>query len=294
MTLQDSCLANEVGALTHTIRATSTGREDWKHQQAARGRGAQPESKRHIAPGGHCLIGTDLRASCELGGRGHLRTILGPFLVHDLKNPVHAIDLHAEIVLRKAEDVQRSRAAAAKITDETRALLRMITNLLDISKADEGMLAPVVREIDADELVRSVLEELNVRASVAGVRIDVSIAIPRLRADRDLIGRVLANLIDNAIHNAPEGTEVRVELARTAGGVELRVTDAGPGVPQDLREAAFERFRTGTATPTRTNRGLGLAFCKLAVEAHGGRIWIEEASPGAVFCVKLADVDRHE
>jgi len=105
----------------------------------------------------------------------------------------------------------------------------MITNLLDISKADEGKLAPVVRAIDADALVRAVLDELDQRASAAGVRIEVAVAAPQLHADPDLIGRVLANLIDNAIHHAPEGTSVRVEVAQAVGGVEVRVTDAGPG-----------------------------------------------------------------
>jgi two-component system, sensor histidine kinase and response regulator len=209
------------------------------------------------------------------------------FLVHDFKNPVNAIELHAEAVLRKAEDPARARAAAAKIKEETRALLRMITDLLDISQADEGKLAPVVRTLDASELVRGVLDELEARAAAAGVRITPRVDVPRLSADRDLISRVLANLVDNAIRHAPEGTEIRIELLPVAGGVDLRVADAGPGVPRELREGVFERFRSGAMAAARANRGLGLAFCKLAVEAHGGRIWIEDGAPGAVFCVRL-------
>ena len=108
-----------------------------------------------------------------------------------------------------------------------------------------------------------------------------------LHADPELITRVIANLVDNAIRHAPEGSEIRVALAPSYSGVELRVADAGPGVPREAREAVFERFRSGNGNATHTNRGLGLAFCKLAVEAHHGRIWIEDASPGAVFCVSL-------
>jgi two-component system sensor histidine kinase/response regulator len=214
------------------------------------------------------------------------------FLVHDLKNPVHSIDLHAQIVLGVAEDVERSRGAAAKIRDETRALSRMITNLLDISKADAGRLAPVLCAIDAVALVREVLEGLHVRACEAGVEIDAAIAATALHADPDLISRVLTNLVDNAIRHAPEGSQIHVAVAPSADGVELRVADAGPGVPHEMRKAVFERFHSGTEMAARTNRGLGLAFCKLAVEAHGGRIWIEDGFPGAVFCVTLADVDR--
>ncbi len=213
------------------------------------------------------------------------------FLVHDLKNPVHAIELHAELVSRHADDARRARAAAAKIKDETRALMRLITNLLDISKADEGGLEPAVHTLDTGELVRGVLAELEARATAAGVRIETAIEVAQLRADPDLIARVLANLIDNAIHHSPEGAVVRVAVTRADEGIELRVADAGPGVPLDQREVVFERFRSGS-TAARTNRGLGLAFCKIAVEAHRGRIWIESGAPGAIFCARLADADK--
>ncbi len=214
------------------------------------------------------------------------------FLVHDLKNPVNAIDLFAQSLERGADDPERVRRSTGKIREETRALLRMITNLLDISKADEGRLAPQVTRVPADALIQDVLAELSASATRAGVSIGTEIATRELQADRDLTARVLANLIDNAIRHAPEGTEIRVVVVPVAGGVELRVADAGPGVPLELREAVFERFRSGAQSATRTNRGLGLAFCKLAVEAQGGRIWIEDGSPGAVFCVRLADVER--
>lgn len=101
--------------------------------------------------------------------------------------------------------------------------------------------------------------------------------------------RVLANLIENAIRHAPGGSTVRVSAQAVAGGAELRVTDAGRGVPELLRDQVFERFVSAGAEATLTNRGLGLAFCKVAVEAHGGRIWIEDAAPGAAFCIRIAD-----
>jgi two-component system, sensor histidine kinase and response regulator len=208
------------------------------------------------------------------------------FLVHDLKNPVNAIDLHAQSAQRSA-DLERSHRAVAKIREDTRALLRMITNLLDISKADEGRLAPAFVAIDALGLVHDVLEELRARADAANVHLDSDVEVGGFQADRDLIARVLANLVDNAIRHAPEGGRVRVTIAPTKEGIELRVADGGAGVPPDERERVFERFLSGS-TASRSNRGLGLAFCKLAVEAHGGRIWIEDGAPGAVFCVSLA------
>lgn len=213
------------------------------------------------------------------------------FLVHDLKNPVNAIELHAELVLRDPNGSERSRRAAGKIRDEGRALLRMITTLLDISKADEGRLAPARRHFEIDPLVGGVIDELEIRAHTAGVRLAREVSAPTLSGDPDLLRRVLENLIENAIRHAPEGSEVRVTARTADGGIELRVQDAGPGVPAEQRERVFERFVQAGGVAMRANRGLGLAFCKLAVEAHGGRIWIEDASPGAAFCVWIAMFD---
>jgi DNA-binding response OmpR family regulator len=98
---------------------------------------------------------------------------LSRFLVHDLKNPVNAIELLVQRILRNAKADERSRDAAAKIQDETRGLLRMITNLLDIGKADEGQLAPVRRAVDAGELAGAVFDELRTRASAAEVALAV-------------------------------------------------------------------------------------------------------------------------
>jgi signal transduction histidine kinase len=209
------------------------------------------------------------------------------FLVHDLKNPVNAIELHAQRVLQNAAADVRSRDAAAKIDDEARSLLRMITNLLDVGKAEEGRLVPARQHLDARTLVDRMVAELAVRAGASEVTLATDVKATTVHADADLIQRVLANLIENAIRHAPEGSEVRIAVASAAGGIELSVADAGPGVPAEQREHVFERFVSGGDAATRTNRGLGLAFAKLAVEAHGGRIWVDDGHPGAVFRVFL-------
>ena len=207
------------------------------------------------------------------------------FLVHDLKNPINAIDLQAQLVLRDRDAGDRAHRAAAKIRDEGHSQLRMITTLLDITKADEGQLAPAREQIDLRSLIADVIETMKVHAIAANVALFGDCAVPTLHADPNLLRRVLENLIENAIRYSHEGGEVRVTTACLDGGVELRVLDSGLGVPVDQRTRVFERFETGAMT--RSNRGLGLAFCKLAVDAHAGRIWIEDASPGAVFCVWL-------
>jgi signal transduction histidine kinase len=133
------------------------------------------------------------------------------------------------------------------------------------------------------------MEELHAGARAAELELVAQVEATQLYADRDLMHRVLANLVDNAIRHAPSGSAIRVSARIVVGGVELKVSDAGPGVPEPLRDQVFERFMTAGNGPNRTNRGLGLAFCKAAVEAHGGRIWVEDAAPGAAFCIRLGD-----
>jgi two-component system sensor histidine kinase/response regulator len=212
---------------------------------------------------------------------------LSAFLVHDLKNPVNTIELLVQRVLRSPTADERSRAAATQIQSETRGLMRMITNLLDIGKADEGQLAPRRSAFDAGALVDDVIDELRIAAAAEDIELVARVEPAQLHADRDLMHRVLANLIENAIRHAPHGSAIQVVARAPEGAVELQVSDAGAGVPEPLRERMFERFVTTGDGTTRTNRGLGLAFCKAAVAAHGGRIWVEDAAPGARFCIRI-------
>lgn len=208
------------------------------------------------------------------------------FLVHDLKNPVHSIKLNSELIGRDKALSARGQSAAASIRSDSESLLRMIMNLLDLSKADEGRLVPVRQPIDLTELVAEIAGAMAPRARNAEIEIVAEVAPHTIHADPDLIRRVLENLVDNAIRHAPAETRVRISSAADGAGVELRVTDAGPGVPLALRDRVFDRFVQGDAGP-RGSRGLGLAFCKLAMEAQGGAIWIEDAHPGAIFCIRL-------
>jgi signal transduction histidine kinase len=111
-------------------------------------------------------------------------------------------------------------------------------------------------------------------------------------ADADLLRRVLENLIDNAIRYAPKQSQVTLSAQIHSDELELRIADQGQGVPAELRERIFDRFVQlgGDRVAPRTGRGLGLTFCRLAVEAHGGRIYVEDGRPGAVFCIRLPRV----
>jgi len=215
------------------------------------------------------------------------------FVVHDLKNPVNAMDLHAQVLLRERGLPETARDSATRIRVEARQLTRMILNLLDLSKADEGKLSPRRADVDLRALVGEIVAELGVSAESRKVTLGAAIDVDRVHADEDLLRRTLTNLVENAVRYAPPKTAVTVTATRHASWTEIRVADAGSGIPADMREKVFDPFVQADAGADRpvaqSGRGLGLTFCKLAVEAHGGRIWVEDAAPGAVFCVRLPD-----
>jgi two-component system sensor histidine kinase/response regulator len=215
---------------------------------------------------------------------------LSEFIVHDLKNPVGTMDLYAQLMLQYPELSDRARTNAQAIRSEARSLLRMLLNLLDLSKSEEGGLVPSRREVDLAAMVEEVTQALALKASNAEVTFVSAIDAVKLSADPDLLRRLLENLLDNALRYAPKRTEIRIAAKAADGGVDIEVADAGPGIPPDMREKIFDRFvqlQSGDRVVSRTGRGLGLTFCKVAVEAHGGRIWIEDAQPGTVFRMRL-------
>ena len=218
------------------------------------------------------------------------RERLMSFVVHDLKNPVHTMDLNAQLLLHDDALPAELRENAEHIRAAANQLSRMILNLLDVAKGDEGKLAPRRTDVDLATLVEDVLAEMSVLAAAYTVGLGRTIKVDRVHSDEDLLRRTLANLVENAIRYAPPQTTVSVSAARVDAGVEIRVADQGAGIPPELRERVFDPFVQGDPAEhpsSRTSRGLGLTFCKLAVEAHGGTIRVEDGAPGAVFCLTL-------
>ena len=215
---------------------------------------------------------------------------LTAFLVHDLKGPVNSINLGAQLVLADKGLSQGSREAAQHIRADARTLLRFILNLLDISKSEEGALVIHPAELNLGKLYTELLEEFRLRAESAKVRLDAKIGLERVHADPDLILRVLENLLENALRFTPQGGTVVLASELREGRALLSVSDSGQGVAPELRDKIFGRYvqlGSNQRPVARSGRGLGLAFCKHAVEAHGGSIFVEDAQPGARFCVRL-------
>ena len=216
---------------------------------------------------------------------------LTSFVVHDLKTPVALMDLHAQVLTSMRDLPPGARDSAAHIRGGARSLLRLILNLLDISKSEEGRLVAKRTHVDLEALSLEVLQAHQVQAQAHEVALSRHIEAKTLVADPDLLRRVIENLLDNALRHAPRASEVSVCATRLEAATELRVADQGVGVPSELLTQIFEPFVQAESEPgiTRMGRGLGLAFCKLAVEAHGGKIWVENAAVGATFCLRIPD-----
>ena len=213
---------------------------------------------------------------------------LTTFLVHDLKNPVNAMDLHAQLLVRDRALPAGAREAAGAIRAEAKQLTRMIGNLLDISRADEGALRPQRSEVELSGVVREVFGELETAAGERGVTLRlVAGSLVKVAVDVDLLRRVVINLVENALRYAPERTTVTVAIVASPEGLELRVSDEGRGIPEEMREHVFDAFAQLPGGESRTSRGLGLSFCRAAVEAHGGTIRVEPGAVGATFHVHL-------
>lgn len=209
------------------------------------------------------------------------------FIVHDLKNPVNAIDLEAQLLLRDPTLSPRARESAQQIRARIRDLLGMILDLLDTARAEQGRLGPDLAPVSVPDLVARVTESRAGQVAESGVTLESHVTAATLRADGDLLRRVIENLVENALRYAPRGSSVQVTAADDGDWVVLGVSDRGPGVPAALRETVFDRYARFDKTAARTSRGLGLAFCRVAVEAHGGAISVEDNDPGARFVVRL-------
>ena len=223
----------------------------------------------------------------------HQKEELTALLVHDLKGPAAGIMMSAQARLRSANLADIERELWGHVYAAAEVINRMVLNLLDIARSEDGVFAPRRADVDVVKLVGDVQQLMMPLAQSKGqhVSADVKPGLPTLRADGELVRRVLQNLLDNAIRHSQPGTSVRIEADASNGSATFRVRDQGPGIPTDLRDRIFDKYvqiaRT-RGTEDSFGKGLGLAFCRIAVEAHGGRISIEDNQPkGSVFVVQI-------
>jgi len=215
-------------------------------------------------------------------------------LVHDLRNPLTSTLMSLEMMslggLPKEEHQNLGTALQG-----ARSLLRMVGEILDVSKAETGHLQLSLAEICPRKLIEEACVPASALAINAGVHLQVKVAgdAPVLQADREKLHRVLVNLISNAIQHSASGGTVTIQAHRDPERNKMifEVADQGCGLPREACGIIFEKYgQTGLRKMGKVSTGLGLPFCKMAVEAHGGRISVEsEMEQGTTFRFTIPD-----
>ncbi|MBK34308.1 MAG: hypothetical protein CME26_02115 [Gemmatimonadetes bacterium] len=212
---------------------------------------------------------------------------LTQMIIHDLKNPLTGIKANLEIVgMDDLTDTRECLEAAQRSSD---LLYSMIQDLLDISRMEEGELTLSREAMNFNELGQDVVNEVDAPAQAEGkdVRLEVDDGLPSVPADRDLVYRVVSNLMLNAIKHTGRGGTITLKGRKVDDSVQINVADNGHGIPEDYLERIFEKFGQ-VDRKRRSGAGLGLTLCKVAIEAHGGKIWVESVEgEGSTFSFVL-------
>jgi PAS domain S-box-containing protein len=205
---------------------------------------------------------------------------------HDLRNPLHTIRLGTSMLLDTLDDRRTANQQSLQLIERAAEQMnRIIEDLLDVSVLETGNFSLECAPHDAAAVVAEARALLEPLAGQRSLTIDCSVEddLPSLNIDFQQLLRVFSNLVGNAIKFTPEGGQIRIIAHRHGDEVRFAVADTGPGIPDDQLAHIFDRYWQGRQGDRR-GAGLGLAIAKAIVEAHGGRIWVENpASGGATF-----------
>lgn len=235
------------------------------------------------------------------------REELSRMIVHDLRSPLTAVTTSLRLL---QELVPKDIPYYTQVTSTTdtsrraiRKLLSRVDSLLDVARMESGQISIEAELTEIKPLIDNVRAELAPLAQELNVEIEAQIdpALPPLDVDSDKVERLLLNLVDNALKYTAQDSSIVVrnhpvgEDGAKEGYVRIDVADRGPGVPADYKNTLFERFvQIEGRRKVRRGVGLGLTFCRLVTEAHGGRIWIEDnPGGGTIFAFTLPVANMH-
>jgi len=263
---------------------------------------AQRDLERTLAPvhgGGGEVAGwlMILRDVTEEQALERLRDDLTHMLIHDLRGPLGSILTSLALIQQMALPGQPMEPEATDVLALARSsgqyLMLMINQLLDVARIESGSVPLQCERVSPEELLSAAVLRLRPAAEAAAIHLVAEAApnLPELSVDTQLMGRVLDNLGDNAVKFSPNGSTVRLwaQPMTDPPGVMFGVRDQGPGIPPEAQSRLFEKFhRLPNIQGRRGGTGLGLAFCRLVVKAHGGEIVVEsEVGKGSTFVVRL-------
>ena len=220
-----------------------------------------------------------------------LRDNLTNMIVHDMRSPLTVISGSFEIIMQEQDRLSPPQNEfAAMGQDSCRQLIEMVTSLLDVGRLEAGEMPLSRVACDIREIARTAVEAVAVLGRERKLTLRVTGESANAHVDRDITQRVFVNLLGNAIKFSPDDGCIEIEISSTGQAVRVAVTDQGPGIPPEYHQRIFDKFGQVEARKKhkKYSTGLGLTFCKLAVEAHGGQIGVESAvGAGSTFWFSL-------
>jgi len=219
------------------------------------------------------------------------REQLFEFIVHDLKNPLSAIQMGLELLDGGGNSDPTSLIHLHRLRDTAHSMGRMIQTILDIGRAEQVGLELHKTQISLSSWIPDLLKEVESLAQHRNHELSWNCPMDlEVEADQDFLRRLLLNLLDNALKYSASGSRTQIEARSAGNGVRVEVRDQGQGIPEHMRTRIFGKFvrLEDKGAILRSGSGLGLAFCRLVAEAHEGRIWVEENLPkGSVFVLEI-------
>lgn len=223
-------------------------------------------------------------------------------LVHDLRSPLSVIVSGLDLMELELEGGHNHGAATVLglARQSSQQTMRLVNDLLDVSRLESGQMGLACTAVEVEPLLQTIATRLGPLATPVGILLEVEVepGLPCLWVDAYVIDRVMHNLADNALKYTPNGGRVCLWARREPEGGDARllmgVTDSGPGIPAGVRSRIFEKFQQlDQAGGRHRGAGLGLFFCKLAVAAQGGEIWVEsQVGRGSTFMVRLPAAEQ--
>jgi two-component system sensor histidine kinase KdpD len=246
----------------------------WVGQSLLVARGTLLSAAAPIAAGG-----TRSRSDAGRDRGGEMHKLFST-LTHDLRSPLTSIKAASTLMLDRAEEIDEGGRTELleTIRESSDGLDRMITNAVQLSRSRAGELQPQKIPASMDEVASRALERLRHRLRDHHVVLVIPEDLPEVPVDVVQLDQALANVLENAATFSPAGTEIALSLERRNGSLLVRVEDRGPGIPSEQREYVFKPFVKLAAGG---GAGLGLPISRAIVEAHGGRMMIEDAPGGA-------------
>jgi two-component system, sensor histidine kinase and response regulator len=222
-----------------------------------------------------------------------LREDMVYMVVHDLRNPLAGILLGLELLRSVEYPREKQNSKLTQIYSSAQAIQVLIDDLLQIALLESGKIRLNCTEVDLCDLIQSARSNFEAIAAQKNQLLVTQLPETpsrKVSVDATMIHRTLDNILSNAIKFSPANSQIIVNVEfLTSGDAKIQVIDSGPGVPDTLRHKIFEKYEIGTLMPALSQIGLGLAFCKMVVEAHGGKICVRNNQPqGAIFEITLA------